>query len=64
MISPAERRRLEEAYPYPVDVRAVLRRCAAGLLAVLTVAIFAAVVGGGDEGLLARVSASQAASDR
>ena len=65
MISPAERRRLEEAYPDPVDVRAVLRRCATGLLAVLAIAIFAAIVtGGGDESVVARVSGSPAASGR
>jgi hypothetical protein len=64
MISPAERRRLEEAYPDLVDVRPVLRRCAAGLLAVLAIAASAAIVTGGDEGLVPRVSASQAASDR
>ena len=64
MISSAERRRLEEAYPDPVDARAVLRRCAAGLLTILALAIFAALVAGGDESLLARVSASQGASGR
>jgi hypothetical protein len=64
MISSAERRRLEEAYPDPVDARAVLRRCAAGLLTVLALAILAAIVTGGEDGLLARVSASQAGSDR
>jgi hypothetical protein len=64
MISAAERRRLEEAYPQSVDSRAVLRRCAAGLLTILALAVFAAIVTGGDEGLLPRVSASQAASGR
>lgn len=64
MISTAERRRLEEAYPDTIDVRAVLRRCATGLLAIVAIAVFAAIITGGDDGVLARVSASQDASGR
>lgn len=64
MVTSAERRRLESAYPPPADARPVLRACAVGLLAVLIIAIAAVVVGGSDSGLIAGVSAQQGATGR
>ena len=62
MINSAERRRLESAYASPVNARAVLRRCVAGLLALLALSLSGAAGLGPDEHVLAGVSVQPAAS--
>ena len=64
MVTSAERRRLESAYPPPADARPVLRACAVGLLAVLIIAVAAALVGGSDSERIAGVTAPQGATGR
>ena len=65
MVTSAERRRLESAYPVSADPKPVLRACAIGLLAVMVIAVAAAFMGGGsDSELVAGVSARQGASGR
>ena len=64
MINSTERARLQAAYSAGVDAPAVLRRCAAGLLAVLTISVAGALTSSNDSDLLAVVSAPPAASDR
>jgi hypothetical protein len=62
MISSAERRRLEAAYPTPADAGRVLQRCAIGLLAVFIIAMTAGILGDSPNSLMARVSAPPAAT--
>ena len=64
MVTTAERRRLESAYPMPVDARPVLTVCAIGLLTVLIIAISAGILGGSPTDEVARVSAPQASNAR
>ena len=64
MVTSAERRRLEAAYPTPVDAKPVLRECVVGLLTVLVIAVAALVDGGSASPLIADVSVQQGASGR
>ena len=64
MVTSAERRRLEAAYPVPLDARPVLRTCAMGLLAVLFVAIAAGILTSGSANVAAGISVQQVASGR
>jgi hypothetical protein len=62
VIHSAERRRLEAAYTSHVTAGAVLRRCAAGLLAVFAISLAGSVGVGQDEHVLAGVSAQPGAT--
>ena len=62
MINSTERLRLEAAYAASADPRSV-RRCAAGLLIVLSIALAAVGTEAADENLVADISAPRVSTD-
>lgn len=63
MVSSSEKRRLLDAYREPVDARAAIAKCIAGLLIVAGIALIG-VSSTAEEPSLAAVSAARAASGR
>ena len=63
MVSSKERRRLEDLYRPPLDARAALAKCAAGLLIIAGIAAIG-VSASGPEGAVVATSEQSAASDR
>ncbi len=62
MVSSNEKRRLVEAYREPIDARAAIAKCAAGLLIVAGIALIGVSSGEGEPS--ATVSSRQVASGR
>jgi hypothetical protein len=64
MLTSSERRSLERLYRQPIDARAVLAKCAAGLLIVTGIAAIGVATSNEDQSRTASVTGPQAASDR
>ena len=62
MVSSSEKRRLLEAYREPIDARAAIAKCVAGLVIVAGIALIGVSSGEGE--LTASVSAPRVASGR
>lgn len=64
MLSSSERRALERSYREPIDARAVIAKCAAGLLIVIGIAAIGVATSNEDQSRIASITGTQAASDR
>jgi hypothetical protein len=64
MLTSSERRSLERSYRKPIDARAVIAKCAAGLIIVIGIAAIGVATSNEDSLATASITVPQAASDR
>jgi hypothetical protein len=64
MLTSSERRSLERSYGKPIDARALIAKCAAGLIIVIGIAAIGVATSNEDNLATASITVPQAASDR